>query len=88
MTTSFIFTIWEVRKARMSLLTGLRPPFGLAREIHFQYKRAMTVDDRFWCDQGERPLPTSPELSHTDSEQLVPRRESPTRPVGLRAISC
>src|SRR5271166_1731455 len=34
----FSATILKIR-ARISLLTGFRPPFGLAREIQLQYSR-------------------------------------------------
>ena len=43
----------------------------------------MPVDDGSGCDQDERLFPSSPELAHADPEQLVRRRQSPARPLGV-----
>jgi len=45
----------------------------------------MPVDDGSGCDQDERLFPSSPDLPPADPEQLVRRRQSPTRPLGVES---
>ena len=45
----------------------------------------MPVDDGSGCDQDERLFPSSPDLPHADPEQLVRRRQSPARPLGVES---
>ena len=44
----------------------------------------MPVDDRPRRHQDEGLSPAAPDLSHTDPEQLVRRRQSPPRPLGVQ----
>jgi hypothetical protein len=43
----------------------------------------MPADHRSRCHQDERSFPMSPDLPQSDPEQLVPRGESPARPLGV-----
>ena len=45
----------------------------------------MPVDDGSGCDHEGRLLPSSPELAHADPEQLVRRRQSAARPLGVES---
>ena len=45
----------------------------------------MPVDDGSGCDQDERLFPSSPDLPHADPEQLVGRRQSPARRLGVES---
>ena len=45
----------------------------------------MPVDNGSGCDQDERLFPAGPDLPHADPEQLVRRRQSPARQLGVES---
>jgi len=69
-------------KARISLLTGFRPPGLCTPEMSRQYRRnprAMPPNHGSGCNQNQRLFPANPKPSQHDPEQLVQSAESPAR---------